>query len=101
MEECKSVFAYEYNPKKGIHYGLIILIELAENYYSGGCSLTYISKCHDIPLYVLIPIIYRIKGVGLIGCSGNDCDWLFLEKEPHNSWIIEVVGILKVLFKEQ
>ncbi len=101
MKECKSVFVYEYNPGKGIHYGLIILIELADNYYLGGCSLTHISESHDIPLYILIPIIYKIKEIGLIGCRDNDCDWLFLEKEPHNSWIIEVVGTLKALFKEK
>lgn len=101
IKEGASLPSKEYNLEKGIKYGLIALIELASNYYCGGCKLTYISKTHNVPLFVLMPVIYRIKEAGLIGCRVDDCDWLFLKKEPHGTWIYDIVATLKNLFDEK
>lgn len=89
------------NSGKEIFYGLIILIELAEKYYSDGCNLTFISKKHNFPLHDLIPIVSELEKAGLIGCRECDSNWWFLKGDPDNTWIIEVVSTLKYIFNSK
>lgn len=98
VEETILSPIYECKSGKEIHYGLMVLIELAENHYSGGCSLAFISKKHSFPLSALIPIIYKLKETGLIDYRVHDPNWMFLKKEPQGNWILEVVSILKDLY---
>lgn len=100
-ESHNPATVHDRSPGKGIHYGLTVLIELAENYYSDGCCLTSISTKHSLSLHDLLPIIYKMEEAGLIGrkTDASHSHWLFLKDEPYGNWIIESVSILKHLFR--
>lgn len=97
-KNCTATSKRDQSSEKGIYYGLIILIELAENYYLGGCDLTYISKKYDFQLCDLIPVVNRLKEAALLDCREDNAEWLFVKKEPHGEWILEVVSTLKDIF---
>lgn len=100
MESYNQATIHERNPGKCIYYGLMVLIELAENYHSNGCCLTYISRKHGFSLHALLPITNKMEEVGLIvrKTDTSHSHWLFLKDEPFGNWIIESVSTLKYLF---
>lgn len=101
IEECMLISMNECNSMKRKHYGLIILIELADKYYSGGIDLMYIIKRNNFNLYVLMHVVHEMKNAGFIDCREDNSNWLFLKEEPCGRWILEIVPKLILLFNTE
>ena len=86
--------------KSRVFYGLIILIELADVYNEKGCSLTELSKKYGFAHPMLLLVVDRLVGIGVIARSKNDEDWIYLVKEPRDLWILEVLPVLKASLEE-
>ena len=81
--------------KSRVFYGLIILIELADVYNEKGCSLTELSEKYGFAHPMLLLVVDRLVGIGVIARSKNDEDWIYFSM---GSLHVHRVSLLPVYF---
>ena len=72
---------------------LVILLELTESYSVKGCLLEDISLRHRIPIEELEQAAIKLEQAKLIRAQRNIKEWLFLEDEPSQIRILNVIEL--------
>ncbi|BEP28960.1 RrF2 family transcriptional regulator [Helicovermis profundi] len=76
-------------------YGLRAMFELALNYEKGPISLHSISKRQDISLNYLEQLFSQLKKAGLVKSVRGKQGGYFIEKEPKEIFVGEILAILE------
>jgi len=81
--------------KKKTHYGLELMIFLAKHFGKGPMVLKDIAREKKLPYKFLEQIVAPLRQAGLLGAKEGKGGGYFLNKDPKEIAVAEIVGILE------